>query len=95
MMMTDDRWVDRHFYSTLFLAVAPCFMAGGWIVAFTQIGAGLIVLGSAMAVVGALLRPSAVPGADGGSRACGWLAAGTRRSPPVVTLLPYPTIPQL
>ncbi len=73
----------RPFYSTLFLVFAPGFMAGGWLVAFTEVGAGLIFLGSAMAVSGAVLRPSL----KRGLLAVAELAAGWLLVPGVLYLL--------
>jgi hypothetical protein len=65
---------DRRFYSTLFLCLAPAFMAGGWLAAFTDVGAGLIYLGSGMAVAGAFVRPSLARAAIAvGDLAAGWL----------------------
>lgn len=66
---------DRRFYSTLFLVFAPLFMAGGWLATFTEIGAALIVGGSALAVAGFALRPSLRTGAVAALElAAGWLA---------------------
>lgn len=63
----------RRFYSTLFLAFAPLFMLGGWIAAFTDVGAGLIYLGSLLAILGFALQPSCRRGAAAvGALAAGW-----------------------
>jgi hypothetical protein len=39
---------DRRFYGTLLLVFGPLFIAGGWLAAFTMVGALLIFTGAAM-----------------------------------------------
>ena len=39
---------DRHFYGVLLLVFGPLFIAGGWLAAFTGVGALLIFAGIAM-----------------------------------------------
>lgn len=73
----------HRFYSTLFPVFAPGFMAGGWLVAFTEVGAGLIFLGSAMAVLGIVFRPRL----KRGLLAVAELAAGWLLVPGVLSLL--------
>ena len=52
----ERRAADRRFYATLFLVTGPFFQAGGWIAAFTEVGAVLVFLGPAMSAAGFLLR---------------------------------------
>jgi hypothetical protein len=39
---------DQRFYGKLLLVFGPLFIAGGWLAAFTDVGAVLIFVGAAM-----------------------------------------------
>lgn len=49
---------DRRFYGTLPLAFGPLFIAGGWLAAFTTVGALLMFTGAAMLLAAPVLLRS-------------------------------------
>lgn len=49
---------DRPFYSTLLLAFGPVVQIGGWLAAFTDIGAAMAIGGALMSVAGGLVYPT-------------------------------------
>jgi hypothetical protein len=53
--MTD---ADRRFYGILLLTFGPLFVLGGWLAAFTEVGALLILAGCAMLLVAPVLLRS-------------------------------------
>ncbi len=49
---------DARFFGSLAFVFGPLFMAGGWLAAFTDVGLGLILAGTAMLAAAPLLRRS-------------------------------------
>jgi hypothetical protein len=49
---------ERRFYSNLGIVSGPALTAGGWLAAFTLVGAALIVLGGFVALGGTLVLPT-------------------------------------
>ncbi len=72
----EDR--DRRFWTILALTAGPLLQAGGWLAAFTEIGALFVIAGSAMSLAGFALLPRAVTFAAGlfglAIGGWGWLA---------------------
>jgi len=46
---------DNHFFGALTLFFGPLFIAGGWLAAFTDVGLGFILAGTAMLAATPLL----------------------------------------
>lgn len=49
---------DRSFYSMLLLVFGPVVQVGGWLAAFTDIGAAMVIGGALMSVAGGLVYPT-------------------------------------
>lgn len=49
---------DRSFYSMLLLVFGPVVQFGGWLAAFTGIGAAMVIGGAVMSVAGGLIYPT-------------------------------------
>lgn len=49
---------ERRFYSTLGIVSRPLLTAGGWLAAFTIVGATLIILGGFASLAGMLMLPT-------------------------------------
>jgi hypothetical protein len=64
---------DRRFYGLLLLTFGPLFIAGGWLAAFTLVGAVLIFAGTLMLLAAPiLLRSIRVVAVALGLVAAGW-----------------------
>lgn len=63
---------DRRFYGLLLLTFGPLFIVGGWLAAFTMVGAVLILAGSLMLLAAPILLRSVRTFAV----ACGLVVAG-------------------
>jgi len=49
---------DRSFFSMLLLVFGPVVQFGGWLAAFTDIGAAMVIGGALMSVAGGLVYPT-------------------------------------
>ena len=55
-LAVDD--ADRRFYSTLAIVSGPALALGGWLAAFSDVGAVLIALGGFVSMAGVAVMPS-------------------------------------